>query len=215
MSYEKIPIVVALWNDTGFRHRRHLFGQDTPELRPYWFDNYTSSVGVHPGPNFENDWVVTLYEHPNYLGKQLHLGVGTFPSLPSLGFNDRVSSLKIWRVGKGDWPNMAQPAGPIGAIKPIPMVVELFWDANFAGRRVTILENTAALGSRGESDLYMNDQASSMRVHRGPDFQPGDQISLYRDVNFGGPALTVGEGDYPHLRAHGFNDIASSVRIRR
>jgi hypothetical protein len=132
---------------------------------------------------------VTLYEHDNFRGRpyQVTREVG---NLASVGFNDVASSLVI---RSGRW--------------------QLCSDAGFRGRCVTLGPGRyASLGAMG-----LNDQLSSVRridLPRPPPPGPAADLMLYEHDNFAGRSFPVVR-DLINLSPVGFNDVASSLVIRR
>ena len=87
-------------------------------------------------------------------------------------------------------------------------VATFYQDCDFQGKSFTLAEGNydlSALRTRG----YTNDQLSSLRV---PD---GYEVVLYDDNPFGGRALVALAGSVACLVDYSFNDIASSVIVRR
>ncbi len=212
-----IPLVVALWEHVGFGGRRRLLVDDTPNLVQHGFNDMTSSVGVHPGPDYSS-WkaahggsepTASLYEHAGYGGAVLKLTAGAYANIHALyNFGDAVSSVRF----------NAAPSGA-GAIAPIHLIVELYEHENFMGRKAVIVENVSNIISYLGSEW--NDIVTAVRVRPGPNFVAGNVAKLYRDV--GGPGGAVGSGgsidlapgDYPNIgRSHGFNDVVSAVQVR-
>jgi hypothetical protein len=83
-------------------------------------------------------------------------------------------------------------------------VVHLYQDDNFQGRRLQFFNE--------ENDLRkwnFNDKTSSLTIQ-------GDELwTFYRDINFGGPSVTLGSGTYTlsDLKQEGIpNDSISSLR---
>ncbi|RYZ36149.1 MAG: hypothetical protein EOP49_32875, partial [Sphingobacteriales bacterium] len=74
------------------------------------------------------------------------------------------------------------------------------WSANFGGGRL----NTAALLLAGAP----NDDASSISI------QPGYEVTLFSDDNFLGTSITL-NSNTPCLVGYGFNDLLSSMVVRR
>ncbi|KAA1243581.1 beta/gamma crystallin-related protein [Aquimarina sp. RZ0] len=87
-----------------------------------------------------NDDIVTLYEHCNYVGNRIKLGVGDYPNITNEGFkNDDASSLKI-RSG---------------------FKITLYEHYNFEGRSITLTSDDNCLTAK-----TFNDEVSSMKVSR-------------------------------------------------
>jgi hypothetical protein len=207
----QIPLVVALWEHVGFGGRKRLVVEDTPNLVLQAFNDKTSAIGVHPGPDYVawknahggKEPTVGFYEHINYGGALLTLTTGAYANIHLLhNYGDTISSVKFNPV----------PAGA-GTIGPIPLVVEIYEHANFTGRRAVVVEDSSNVITDFGSDF--NDIVSSVRVKEGPGFVAGKQAQLFRDINFLGGKVDLPPGDYANIgTSHGFNDVVSSVKVR-
>ena len=207
----QIPLVVALWEHTGYSGRRRLIVENTPDLGLQAFNDKVSAVGVHPGPDYAawktahggKEPTIGLYEHNNYGGAALFLQAGGYSNIHTLfNFGDTISSVKI---------NPPPPSAH--AISPIPLVVEIYQHNNYTGNRAVIVENVANIISYLGSDF--NDMVTSIRVKEGPNYVAGNTAKFYRDVNYLGGHIELGPGNYPHIgTSHGFNDIISSIKLR-
>jgi len=208
---KEIPLVVALWEHAGYRGRRRLIVEDTPRLALQDFDDQVSAVGVHPGPDYEawkaahgqKEPTVGLYEHVNYGGATLILTAGGYPNIHRVyNFGDVVSSVRV---------NPAPPS--VHKIAPIPLIVELYEHIGFAGNRAVIVEDVPDIPRYLGPEF--NDVVSSVRVKPGPDYSPGKQAQLFRDVGYSGSSMRLGPGDYPNIStSHGFSDVVSSISVR-
>jgi Beta/Gamma crystallin len=186
--------------------------ENTANLDRQGFDNRTSAVGVHPGPDYES-WkrahggqepTVGMYEQPGFRGAVLTLTAGAYPDIGFLhNFNDAVSSVRI---------NPTPPAA--ATIAPIPVVVELFQERAFGGRRATIVEDVRDLAAYLGGGF--GDAVSSVRVRQGPSYSRGARTELYPEPGFTGNPLRLEPGEYPDLDAapFRFEDVISSVRLR-
>lgn len=185
MPYNDIPIIVVLWEHTGFAGRRVVLTEDTPDLGIYGFHDMASSIGLHAGPNYVagTKHLVSFYEHSLYGGAQLVLeGPGAYPSLiRPYNFNDVISSV-----------NLNQGTPGTGTITPIPLVAELYEHANFGGRKFIVVQNVGNLHTYGA----FGDIVSSIKVMQGPNFTAGKQVKLCRDVGGGGGCIELAPGDY-------------------
>src|SRR5438094_10041194 len=122
-----IPVVAELWEDVNFGGSRRTIIEDTSYVGFQGFNDKTSSIKVHPGPDYAawkaanngREPVVGFYEHLNFGGGSLLLTAGEYPNI-HLGYNfgDVISSVRF---------NPA-PGGP-RPIAPIRLIVELFKDA--------------------------------------------------------------------------------------
>jgi hypothetical protein len=208
----EIPLVVALWEHPNFGGRKRLIVQDTRNLALTEFANTTSAIGVHPGPNYAawkaahggQEPAVGLYDGVNFTGAALILTAGAYPDIGRLfNFNDAISSIRF---------NPPPPnAAPIG---PIPLVVELYADESFTGRRLVVVEDTPNIAAAFGGEF--NDVTTSVRVQEGPDYRPGKKAQLFRDLNYEGGKIDLAPGNYPDLKSVGigFNDVVSSVKVR-
>jgi hypothetical protein len=216
----EIPLVLALWQHPGFGGARRLLVESTRDLGRQGFDDKTSAVGVHPGPDYaawkaahgRREPSVTLYERPGYRGAALTLSAGAYPDIGLLfNFNDTASSVRFNAVvGAGRINPTPQRARPIA---PIPLVVTLYKDADRTGDAAGVVENVPDLGAYLGGDF--NDAVTSVRVRPGPDFAAGRTAELYRDPGFRGGSIRLAPGVYRHLgESHGFDDVISAVRVR-
>lgn len=207
----QIPLVVALWENVGFSGRKRLVVEDTSNLVLQVFNDKASAIGVHPGPDY-NAWkaahggkepTVGLYDDVNFGGAVLILTTGAYANIHLLhNFGDQISSVRF---------NPTPPGA--GTIAPIPLVVELFADANFTGNRIVVVEDSSNVISDFGSEF--NDVVTAVRVKQGPSFVAGKQAQLFRDINFLGGKIDLPPGDYPNIGAsHGFNDVVSSIKVR-
>lgn len=207
----QIPLVIALWEHPDYGGRKRVIVEDTKDLDQTSFNDKTSAVGVHPGPDYAawktanggKEPEVGLYEHINYGGACLRLTVGGYRNISRLfNFNDAISSVKI------------NPPPP-GAhqIAPISLIVEIYEHDNYKGRRLVVVENSYSITNEFGSDF--NDITTSVRVRPGPNYAQGMTAKLYRDNNYQGGMVELGVGDYPNIGAsHGFNDVISSIKVR-
>ncbi|SRR6266508_764275 len=202
MPYNNIPIIVKLSEHPEFRGRQCTLTEDTPDLGIYDFNNKTSAISIHPGPNYDPRmrYVVSFYEGPHYVRAQLVLGPGGYNDLRHpYSFNDMISSVKF-----NQDVNMAY------LISPIPVVAELYENANFQGRKLIIVQDLPDLHAWAN----FGDKVTSAKVFQGPNYAPGHQFRLFVDKNWRGGELPLDPGDYPNLgTSHGFNDKASSVKV--
>jgi Integrin beta chain VWA domain len=212
MEYAQIPLIVELYDHhftkntawMGEPGRRLLLTQDTPDLATsYQMADTVSSLKIRPGPNFDPNanYEVSFYRDPNYIGGQLVLKPGEYPDthFGPIWFGDIMSSVKF---------NQGVPPAP--PVTPIPVVAELYSQANYGGRKLIILENVDNLATYS---LYDN-QTYSVKVFGGPNYTPGDKIRLYDTVNGSGKYIDLAPGEYPDLqKSHTFNYVVSSTRF--
>ncbi len=203
MAYNHIPVIVVLWEHSGYGGRRIVLTEDTPDLGVYGFHDMASSIGIHPGPNYVagTRHQISFYEHSLYGGAQLILeGPGAFPSLiRPYNFNDVISSV-----------NFSQGAPGTGTISPIPVVAELYEHANYGGRKFLVLQNISNL----HTYAAYGDVVSSVKVMEGPNFVAGKKLKLCRDLGGVGGCIELAPGNYPNLHtSHAFGDVCSSAYV--
>ncbi len=148
---------------------------------------------------------ITLYEHVDYRGASRSFS-GNEPNLVGVGFNDVASSA---RIGDGVW--------------------EICEHVNYGGRCIRLGRDDRSLADDGFNDL-----ASSIRLVRGRDGDEDDDrdgrgdhggwggghggrggdITLFEHDGYGGEQRRL-DRDTGNLDRLGFNDIVSSLRIRR
>lgn len=150
------------------------------------FNDRVSSLVVSRG-----SW--ELCEDAGYGGRCVVLRAGSYSSLHSLGFNDRVSSARP--VG-----GPGGPAGAAGAGYGAPRI-SLYEHDGLTGQALVTDRDVENFAERG-----FNDRASSIAVERG-------QWEICEDAYFGGRCAVLGPGRYGSLRAMDMNDRISSVRV--
>ena len=176
------------------------------------FQDNISSIKLYRGPGFASapNFRMICYEHTNFRGRRLVLSPGLYGHLDIVSygsFGDRISSI--------DFAPMPATSGP--DYGTIPLIVEVYRDANFQGRRATVLRDISNTG-----EIAMHDVISSVRVRRGPDFPPkGCKVIFYEHIDFEGQTLPVEltpvdfYKELPNLHTHErfFGDIISSIKI--
>jgi hypothetical protein len=234
-----IPLVIALWEGSGYHGHKRLLVEDTPKLDLLGFNDAAHAIGVHPGPDYDA-WTaangeapfVVLYENDDYQGKGLVLdgGLGDLNTLiGGYDFNGITSSVRICppilRQGVdihflgvlGDPQRTPTLDAPI---RPIPLVVELYVDVAFQGKKLVVVENSSNLAADFGDDFRAS--ASSVQVIKGPNYN-GEVARLYPQEGFNGQPLVLQAGSfipslqlgsYPNLVALNFNDQARSITVR-
>ncbi|XP_038063971.1 gamma-crystallin N-like [Patiria miniata] len=169
---------------------------------------------------------ITLYQDSNFRGASRDV-TGDISKLSSIGFNDRVSSIKVvgsvwvgyehtnyngrqYILEEGDYPNWGAWKGSndqLSSLKKLnpdigdlPQIV-LYQHTNYGGRAATF-----TYGIYNLKYYNFNDDASSLKVKSGI-------WILYEHSNYGGRQYVVTEGSYPHWdNWRGANDKISSLR---
>ncbi len=180
---------VTFFENENFQGRAFTAQQKIENMQRAGFNDRASSVIV--GGDRDARWEVC--EDFRYGGRCMILRPGQYPSLNSMGLNDRVSSIKpVDRDGR-DIADRLVPA-------PLPSQVTFYEDENFRGRTFTSgnqVDNFA--------DTGFNDRASSVIVL-------GQRWEVCTDSRFNGRCMVLNPGRYPSLAAMGMNDRISSVR---
>lgn len=160
-----------------------------------------------------------LFEHANYGGRSLTLGVGRhdLAALRALG-NDVISSIKVGagvrvigyehagftgvaRAFTGQVGNVAEMNDRISSLVIEPLTVTLFQHAQYGGTSQNL-----GLGRFDVAKLTVgNDQVSSVLV------PPGFKVTLFEKAGFAGRKKVI-QGDQTYV-GDDFNDIVSSVIV--
>jgi hypothetical protein len=205
MPYNNIPIIVTLSQNKEFLGRHCTLTEDTPNLTVYDFNDRTTSVAIHPGPNYDPSrrYVVSFYEGFHYAGAQLVLGPGGYNDLQHpFSFNDMISSVRF-----------NQDINMPYTITPIPVVAELYEHKDFGGRKLIVVQDLPDLKAWAD----FGDLVSSVKVFQGPNYVPRSQCRLFVDSHWSGGHIDLDVGEYPDLKVtpHKFGDKASSIRVTR
>lgn len=154
------------------------FRTDRPvdDLQRQRYNDRASSIVVTDGA-----WEVC--EDAGFNGRCAVLQPGRYPTLTTVGLNDRISSVRPARL--------APDAPPSITFYDLP---------NFRGANYATDDNRPNLGR----DSF-NDRASSAVV-------TGGEWEICSDPRFGGRCMVLRQGDYPSLASIGLDDRVSSVR---
>lgn len=212
-------LIVELFEMPNFGGRAGYFIDPDPDLPRSGFPNGVRSARVFKGPGFSRgpNYRLVLHERRQFRGRKLVLGPGYYTYLREISsdFSGDIRSFNIapdYQASGPDWGT-------------IPLIVELFDDPGFQGRRAVVLRDVA----NTHTTLGMADSISSVRVTKGPDFPAqGAKVRLYEHIDFGGPHLDIPmttahlKQELPELRmmqmvggqhASSFGDAVSSVQI--
>ena len=218
-----INLVAALFENTRFGGVKRTLITSTSNLDDIFFNDRTSSIGIHPGPSFlagSTTDTVSFFEDAFYKGTEVVLRTGQFPDVTELGVS--ISSVLfngpdtresgLYRNGNLEF--KLGPAGGAATIAPIPIVVDLYHNIinNFdwaTGTPVANDENAQHLTLvEPSTDLRRyfgdewNDATNALVVSRGPNFRLGNMARLYIDAQPdnaqpGGGVETGGWHDFP------------------
>jgi hypothetical protein len=219
----KIPLVLALWRDSHFGGTKRIFVDDQNDLGDAVinsnFNDQASSVGVHPGPNFNAaaGYTVSLFSDANFSGKEIVLTAGIYPDLQPMDFNDQISSIRFNAPGSrqaglyigGQLQYEIGPTGDAAQITPIPAVIELYvahdvqegLGGPLGGPTIhgsllaTLVESSLDIGADYGKEFVRS--VNVIKILRGPN--PTCTVRLYRDANPDQPGGPIQGGGYIEL----------------
>jgi uncharacterized protein YcfJ len=178
---------VTFFERQDFEGRSFTTAQQIRNFERFGFNDRASSVVVA-----RERWEVC--EDVRFGGRCVVLRPGRYPSLASMGLNDRVSSVRAVSAG-------ARIDDKRYAPLPLPAQVTFYEREGFQGRSFVANKQVANLQRFG-----FNDRASSVEVL-------GDRWEVCEDIRFRGRCVVLRPGRYPSLSAMGLNDRVSSVRV--
>ncbi len=176
---------VTFYEHENFRGASFTAADDVENFSRYGFNNSASSVIITNGP-----WEVC--NSAGFRGRCVALAPGRYPSLASIGLNDRVSSVRRAdrNAGRADRdPRRPNVAG-----------VTFYEREGFGGRSFTADQPLGDFNRFGFNDL-----ASSAVV-------VGQGWEVCQDVGYGGRCASLQAGEYPTLRSMNLDNRISSVR---
>lgn len=130
---------------------------------------------------------ITAYEHHHFTGRSIKLR-SSDSCLVNNKFNDIISSIRVRRIAP-------------------PSKATVYQHCNYAGYRVNLAPGNYDLGRLNQLGIK-NDDLSSIKVSR------GYEVVAYQHHRFGGKSIILRSND-KCLINNGFNDIISSIRVRR
>jgi hypothetical protein len=195
MDINHINLVAALFEKTDFGGIKRTLITSAPNLDDIVFNDRTSSIGIHPGPDFLADSTtdtVSFFEDAFCRGTEIVLRTGSYRDVTELGVS--ISSVRfnkadtresgLYRDGELEF--KLGPSGGAATIAPIPIVVDLYRNviANFdwtTGTPVANDENAQHLTlvqpatnlPRDFGDEW-NDATNALIVSQGPNFRLGN-----------------------------------------
>jgi len=204
-------LIVEAYERPYFGGKRGIVWQPVRYTGNIGFQDNISSIRVFKGPNFARsaDFKALFYEHIDFQGKRLALGPGFYPNIHDIAysFGDRITSINFG-------PALDVPGPEWGTI---PLIVELYRDIDFKGRKSTVFRDIDHTGKLG-----IHDQISSVRIIKGPDCPPtGTRVIFFEHVNFEGARLpieilprdVIKEIPNLHVLPQSFGDMISSIKI--
>jgi len=204
-------LIAEVFRDPNFAGKKVTIVDSVSDTTTIGCNDMISSIKVYRGPGFgaAPSFKAIFYEHPNYTGRSIVLPPGFYPNIHVIPYNfgDIISSIQFA-------PSM-QATGPDYGI--VPLIVEIYQDANFQGTKGVILKDVSHT-----RDIGFDRTVSSIRILRGPNFPPtGCRAIFFDQPNFEGANFSMDLGrlefekGIPDLNAHPqrFGDIISSVKI--
>ena len=176
---------LVLYEHDNFDGRSYRAYAQMNTLAQVNFNDIASSVVVRSG-----NW--QLCNDANFQGQCITLNPGRYPSLSTMGLNDRVSSIRPLNESGS---NSSWGGGWGGS----SAAVTLYENADYGGRSV---------GTSGSANLVnqgFNNKASSIIIRSG-------RWDFCSDADYGGRCVTLGPGSYGQVSDMGLNDRISSVR---
>ena len=178
---------VTFYENDNYSGRAFTVHDPIENFQRIGFNDRASSVVVSGRP-----WEVC--DDAAFRGHCFVLRPGNYPSLSSMGLNDRVSSAReVDRNGNVPDDRWAP--------QPLPGQVTFYERDNFRGRSFS---TTSDVGDFRRSGF--NDRASSVTV-------VGESWQACDDAGFNGHCVFLRPGNYASLSSMGMNDSISSVRM--
>jgi uncharacterized protein YcfJ len=177
---------VTLYEHESFAGRSFTAQQRVDNFERFGFNNRASSIVV-----VGNRWEVC--EDARFSGRCMVLRPGRYPSLASMGLNNRVSSVRVLSTNARIDENRYAPA-------PVVAQVTFYEHEGFRGRSFTTERRIGNFGRFG-----FNDRASSVEVL-------GERWEVCEGARFDGRCMVLRPGRYPSLASMGLNNRVSSVR---
>jgi len=137
-----------------------------------------------------NGYEVFVYEHHHFQGKRLRFRSND-DCLVNNKFNDRISSIKVKRV----------------QVRPKPKRATVYQHCSYKGYRVGLAVGNYDLNKLRRMGIR-NDDLSSLKV------SSGYEIIVFQHHHFAGRRLKF-RGNDSCLVNNGFNDVISSIQVRR
>lgn len=201
---------ITLYENDSYNGRSFRASTSTSNLDSSGFNDKASSARVRSG-----QW--QLCDDAYFCGSCVTVGPGDYPSLRSMGMNDRVSSVRelSWTPdGRGGWSgndsynsnsgynNRYNGGNVSGAGWGSGSRAVLFSGTNLSGQAYVV----SATGVRNLDSSGFNDKARSLRVESG-------YWIFCTDSNYEGDCHTYGPGDYASLPGGQNHSISSGRRI--
>lgn len=204
-------LIIEIFEHINYSGKKATVFGSIPHTQEIGMHDMISSIKIYKGPGFAAapNYKVIFHEHINYQGQQLILPPGFYPSIHTIPYNfgDKISSISFS-------PTFAPTSPEYGAV---PLIMEAYRDIDFKGLKSLILRDVSYT-----KDIGANDDISSVRITRGPNFPfSGCRVLLFEHANYEGRILSVEltsrefEKSINNLHEHPqrFGGIISSVKI--
>ena len=204
-------LIVEVFERPFFGGKRGIVWQPIRYTGNMGFQDNISSVRIYKGPNYARaaDYKAIFWENIDFQGRRLALGPGFYPNIHDIGYNfgDRITSINFG-------PSLDTPGPEWGTI---PLIVEVYQDVDFKGRKSTVLRDIDHTGKLG-----IHDRISSTRIIKGPNCPPeGVHVTFFEHVNFEGARLpieilprdVIKAISNLHALPQSFGDMISSIKI--
>ena len=177
---------VTFYEDEGFQGRSFTSQQRINDFERFGFNDRASSAIVA-----RSRWEIC--EDARFDGRCVVLRPGRYPSLASMGLNNRISSMRAVNANARIDDDRYAPA-------PVAAQITFYENEGFRGRNFTTAKQVANFRRFG-----FNDRASSVDV-------VGDRWEVCQDARFRGRCVVLRPGRYPSLASMRLNDRVTSVR---
>ena len=181
---------VTVYADPNFRGQSASFRDDTPNMVPFNLNDKISSIQIPNGETWE------VCQDVDY-GNECRVLSGSVSDLRSMGWNDRISSLRRTNDNNGRFRDRRSGGvfGPEGGGN-----VTVYANPNFGGQRASFGDDTASM-----VPYNLNDKISSIQIPNGETWE------VCQDVDYGNQCQVL-SGSVADLRRIGWNDRISSLR---
>ncbi len=180
---------VTVYTNPNFSGESASLRDDTPNLVPLGLNDRVSSIRIPDGETWE------VCQDIDY-GNQCQVLTGSVADLRSMGWADRISSLR--RVS-GNGIRDRRWGGAVGTSGRTTGVI-VYTNPNFSGQSASFRDDTPNLVPSG-----LNDKISSIQI------PSGETWEVCQDIDYGNQCQVL-SGSVSDLRSMGWGDRISSLR---
>lgn len=195
-----VPLVITGYEHITFGGSKVRFVMDTSYVA---LNDRISSITIHKGPNYVEGDKVEFFEDGDFKGKSASFGPVSIPDftgeqnlvkregenvVEAVGTNDNISSLRIVRASDVASKKCADVKGddPLAWKRKIHLITEIYQHGTFSGMFEQITNDVASLTNWGKNDESFNNTISSLKLFKGPDYNEGDYVQLFEDIDGSG-----------------------------